>query len=514
MIINSIEKGLEGIIERKILALVLVAILGIGLRVYFMPWEHHTNSPDAFIFMNEAINYSKGNFEQFNVRFIWPMFLSIFFQFLDNNSNLMTYTTIMRIVSISVSIITIPIIYVIAKKFISHKWAIICAAIFTLEANLIENSIFGITETIFISIGLLSFYFAIQKNEKLIPLSFLFAGVAFDIRLNGIVLLIFLLIVCATKFSGKKLIKNVILGIIIFIAISIPHIIIPLDNNEIPYLRHFFSVSTVIDENTAFTWKENSNSNNVLLNALQDEFFHIFRISVPYLALFVPFGIIISLREIDWKRKMLFLTIIISLIVAIPQYTISIEYRNLFFIVPFFAILSGIGIEELGKHTNFKNLFLVLLIAGLLLLSFNFLRERYDIDQELLQERFDVSKYVTNNLYGNISGDLKIQVWTQMGNENYKIKQNDSGGFSNEKINFYSPEFRVENLEDLKKHLKQNQINFLIVDNIEDNHFPIFNKIFYKNNEYSFLEKIYDTDMEKYKKIRVKIFEIDHEKLE
>ena len=79
LIINTIEKGLEEIVERKILALLFVAILGIGLRVYFMPWDNPTNSPDAFVFMNEAINYSKGNFEQFNIRFIWPMFLSLFF---------------------------------------------------------------------------------------------------------------------------------------------------------------------------------------------------------------------------------------------------------------------------------------------------------------------------------------------------------------------------------------------------------------------------------------------------
>ncbi len=85
LIISTIEKGLEKIVERKILALFFVAILGIGLRVYFMPWDYPTNSPDAFVFMNEAINYSKGNFEQFNIRFIWPMFLSLFFQFSDNS---------------------------------------------------------------------------------------------------------------------------------------------------------------------------------------------------------------------------------------------------------------------------------------------------------------------------------------------------------------------------------------------------------------------------------------------
>ena len=59
MIINTIEKGVEKIVERKILALFFVAMLGIVLRVYFMPWDYPTNSLDAFVFMNDAINYSK-----------------------------------------------------------------------------------------------------------------------------------------------------------------------------------------------------------------------------------------------------------------------------------------------------------------------------------------------------------------------------------------------------------------------------------------------------------------------
>lgn len=513
MIISTVEKGFEKIVERKILALFFVAILGIGLRVYFMPWDYPTNSPDAFVFMNEAINYSKGNFEQFNVRFIWPMFLSLFFQFSDN-SDLMTYTTIMRIISISVSILTIPVIYFIAIKFVSHKWAITCAAIFTLEANLVENSIFGITEIMFIFVGLLCFYFAIKENEKFILISFLLAGIAFDTRLNGIVLLILLLVVCSTKFSGKKLVKYLFLGTIIFIVVSIPHIIIPLDNNQIPYLQHFFGVNNVIQENTAFVWKEKSSSNNVLLDALKNEFLHIFRISVPYLALFVPFGIIIALKELDWRKKMLFATIIISLIVAVPQYTISLEYRNLFFIVPFFAILSAIGLEEIGKHTNFKNLFLVLLIGGLLLVSFNFLRERYDVDQELFQEKYEIGKYIVNSLDGKIAGDLKIQLWTQIENGNFRVDPDYPDGYYNQKVSFHLPPLSIENKDQLREFLKEYEINFLIVDNISDNHFPIFDKIFYNENNYPFLEKVYDTDLEDYIKLRVKIFEINHSKLE
>jgi hypothetical protein len=512
LIINSIENRAEKIIENKILALFLVGILGIGLRIYFMPWEHPTNSQDAFVFMNEAINYSKGNFEQFNTRFIWPVFLSIFFQF-SENTDLMTYTNMMRVISISVSVITIPVIYVIAIKFVSHKWAILCTAIFTLEANLIENSIFGITETMFIFIGLLSFYFAIKENGKFIPISFLFAGIAFDTRLNGIVLLIFLIIVCSTRFSGKKLVKTLIFGITIFIMITIPQISFSLDNEQIPYLKYFFHVESVIENDTPYVWKDSSGSQNVLLDALQNEILHIFRISVPYLALFVPFGIIIALKDLDWRKKMLFLIVIISLIIAIPQYTISQEYRNLFFIVPFFTILSVIGIEELGKHTNFKNIFLVLLIAGLLLLSFNFLRERYDVDQEFISEKYQLSKYVVDNFQGTVSGDLKMEVWSQIEKGNFV--QNDlGGGYSNQKIIFQSPVFRVDNIDKLQNFSKERGINYLIVDNIDDNYFPVFKEIFYNENNYSFLEKVYDTDLEGYNKIRVKIFEINHNNVE
>jgi hypothetical protein len=511
LIINSIENGLERIVENKIIALFLVVTLGIVLRIYFMPWEYPINSPDAFVYLNEAINYSKGNFEQFNTRFIWPIFLSIFFQF-SSDSHLMAYTTIMRIVSISVSVITIPIIYAISNKFVNHKWAILCASIFTLEANLLENSIFGITETLFILIGLLSFYFAIKENKKFIPISFLFAGIAFDTRLSGIVLLIFLFLICYTRFSGKKLFKYLIIGIIIFVGVTLPQITISLEDEQIPYLKYFFHLESTIQEDPPFVWKGDSRSNNIIFDAVQNEVLHIFRILVPYLALFVPFGIIIALKELDWKKKMLFAIIIISLIVAIPQYTISEEYRNLFFIIPFFSILSVIGIQELGKNTNLKNILLILFIGGLLLLSFNFLRERYDVDQEFIQEKYQIGKYVVDNLQGKVSGDLKMEVWTQI--DNASFIENDSGGwYSNQKISFQAPVFRIANLDDLQKFSTQHQINYLIVDNIDDNHFPVFKEIFYNEDDYPFLEKIYDTDFEKFKKVRIKIFEINHNNL-
>ncbi len=94
------------------------------------------------------------------------------------------------------------------------------------------------------------------------------------------------------------------------------------------------------------------------------------------------------------------------------------------------------------------------------------------------------------------------------------MNPDDPGGYYNQKVSFHLPPFSIENKDQIRQFLKEYEINFLIVDNISDNHFPIFDEIFYNENNYTFLEKIYDTDLEEYEKLRVKIFEINHSKLE
>ena len=125
-----------------------------------------------------------------------------------------------------------------------------------------------------------------------------------------------------------------------------------------------------------------------------------------------------------------------------------------------------------------------------------------------------MGKYIANNLDGKVLGDLKLQVWTQIENGNFHRGHNNQSGYYNQKINFLSPSLRIENLDELEDYSKQHQIDFLVVDNIDDNHFPVFKEIFYNENDYPFLEKVYDTDLEGYEKLRVKIFEINHSKLE
>ena len=148
-IFQKFEEKLEKLYSAKIIALLSVIVMGLLLRIFFTPWDLLTNSSDAFVFMMEGISYSNGDFEYFNTRFLWPAFLSLFFSLSETN-DIMSYITIMRIVSISISVATIPILYLISKSFLDEKYAILATIFFVIEPNIVENSIFAITEPFFI----------------------------------------------------------------------------------------------------------------------------------------------------------------------------------------------------------------------------------------------------------------------------------------------------------------------------------------------------------------------------
>ena len=516
-IFQKFEEKLEKLYSAKIIALLSVIVMGLLLRIFFTPWDLLTNSPDAFVYMIEGISYSNGDFEYFNTRFLWPVFLSLFFSLSETNDT-MSYITIMRIVSISISVATIPILYLISKSFLDEKYAILATIFFVIEPNIVENSIFAITEPFFIFLGLISLYFIIQKEEKFIFLSFLFAGLAFDTRLNGIVLFFLAILVCGMKIRPKqKLVFYLSTGIIIFLITSIPHIMLPLEEGDLPFITNIENVVNVVSEGKQFRWNEsisNPTPINIIKNALTNEFLHVFRISVPYLAIFVPFGIIMALRNFDLQKKVLFAAIIISLIIAIPQYTMSTEYRNLFFITALFSILAAIGVQSITNNIKLKNIFLILLVAGLLLVSYNFLRERYEIDYELVSEKEIFGKYVVNNYQGVMMGDMKLDTMLQMKKVKLDLRPDGGGGVYNDKINFFSPALKFDTHEKLMNYANQKKISYLIMDNISDRHFPAFQEIFYNENDFPYLEKVFDSQQEGYKKLRVKIFEIDYNKLE
>jgi len=509
-IFEFIDEKLEKIQSKTIFSLSMVILLGLAIRLYFTPWDLPTNSSDSFILMIEGIRLSEGDLTSLNYRSLWPLFLSGFFS-IFKFEDYFGYMTVVRIISISVSVVTIPIIYLISKEFVKRKYALIAAILFTLESNLIENSIFGQTEPLFILLGLISFYFIIQKNQRYQLLAFVFAGLAFDTRLNGIVLIILIIFSLILQIKNqKKIRKKFVFGIIILVVIIGPiHIIHPIleDKPIFPFIE--IILNTILEDKKHYSTYESSEKrtpSEIIFNGIKNEFLHIFRISIPYLIMFSPIGIIISLNNINFKEKMLFSVILISLLIAIFQYTISNEFRNLFFLIPLLCIFSVIGIQKLTEKIEIKNLFLILLVGGLILLSADFLRERYDIDEEYFLEKDNFGKYIANNFEGNITGNMRLEIIRNMPDLIITINH------FNEKLSFVDPGITMESMPQLMKYSKENTINYLVIEqNIIQKHFPIFNKILDDKNQYIYLEKVFDSKNLDYKKFNAKIFKINWE---
>lgn len=505
-----IDNFLEKLFSRTFVSLTLVILLGILIRVYFTPWNLPTNSPDAFAYMIEGLAYARGDFSYFSTRALWPVFLSVFFM-LFKFEDYFGYITIMRIVSISISILTIPILYLISSKFLEKKYAILATILFTIESNLVENSIFGITEPMFIVLGLISFYCAIKGNRRLLLIGFIFAGLAFDTRLNGIVLFIVMLIACKIHIKNQKqLIYTILSGVSIFLLIIFPHIIYPLIHESTPFPILKSVEETISNKQVSYSTLNSgpvSSSFDIIKNASKNEFLHIFRISLPFLILLFPFGMIIALKEMDRQKFVLFLCIIISFIVALPQYTISNEYRNLFFITPFLTIFASLGIQKLAVNMELKNIFLVFFICGIILLSVYFLNERYTVDKELIMEKDKIGKYIAVNFHGRIMGHHYLETVRNM----YDITPGLIS--TNKSLYVINPGIPINTIDKLMDYSIKNHIDFLVMEDVvDDRHFPIFASIINDEKNFPYLEKTFDSTDYGYKKLHTKIFKINYSK--
>lgn len=525
-IIDFLNKKLEKITSNVFIALSIITIVGILLRVYVTPFGMPPIASDTMLYMADAINYSRGDFSHFSLRFGWPIFLSIFFNFFQFD-NYLDYVTVMQIISISISAFTSIVVYLIAHKIIEKKFALLASAFFIFDVNIIENSTYAITEPLFILLGLLSIYFALRNSSKSLLIGFAFAGLAMDIRLNGVILLIILITnLFLKRKSMQNVLKNTICGIGIFIIAVLP-ILISMTmiqsfvtgsveqiyiQKENPQLLDLSRTIFGSQSQTLFNFHNINNEQsfsqpNIFLNAFIKENIHILKISIPFFALFVPIGMIIAFKENIMNKNIIFLTIIITLIISYPIYFSSAVDRNLFFILPFFSIFSAICIQKISLEVNIQNLFIVLFVSGLILISYGYLRETMNYDIELIIEKENIGKYIINNLEGNIFGDNYNFILHNIINVNeYPVNYK-----TNYKITLKETDYSIKNSEILKEYISKSNVNYLIVDNEDDNRYPIFNDIFINETKYLYLDKVFDSQEHKYKKYFVKIFKINHE---
>jgi 4-amino-4-deoxy-L-arabinose transferase-like glycosyltransferase len=514
LIIDNVEMKLEKILLKPIIVLPLIISISIIFRLYFLRFDFPLDSQDAFIYLLFSHAILENNYNVLPPTFAWSFVNAIFLApFI--NENIYFQMNVIRVVSIAISIITIPIVYILAKNFTEKRYALLAVSFFAFDPNLIENANFGITEPLLILFGLISIIFLIKQETKYLIISALFAGLALDVRMNGIVFVIIsiIIIVIRSKNNSKR-IKNLIIIILFFSIAAIPFFIQSNEQFGNPLGTGLYFIEGVQNKVAPSESAESIGSDlfKKLISAIGTEILHIFRISIPYLVLFVPFGFI-AIFETKMKNiSILIITLIVYLIISIPQYTLSIEFRNLFFILPIFAIFGSIGIEYITKNSSKRNIFLILLVGGLLILSYHMLQERSEIDLELLSEKEEFGKYVAENYEGVLIGNLYMHVQHHI--PNAIAKDEGCCVVSNEKLGHMGLFKPTKTIQDFIEFANDNGITHIIIENKFDERSPFTYDVYRNEQNYPFLKKTYDSFEENYNKLQVKIFKIDYTKVE
>ena len=541
--INKISK------KHVIICLSIIATISIILKLYTMDLSNPLHS-DPLGYSLAAISHTQGDFSQSSHRGIgWSSFVSFFYNFI-NSDNYLVYSNTIRIISSGIAVSTIFLVYLLGRKFFNEKYSIVVAALFAFEPHLNYNSGFGLTEPFYHLAIIGAFYFAINKNTKFIIPSLLLVGVIWWTRFNGITFFIILIIIFfVTKRNSPNFYRNLSIGILLFLIIVAPMLYQRAVQFDDPlyfyYSQYVFSGSwenaiSIEYENTQSSAQKYIDENGIasflkiyVIDGLYNTLSALWNITFPYLFILVPIGIIFSFRAFDQEKNKISATwimIILSLGTLIVTFSIIPEKRYLYYIFPFLIILSVIPIQRVTEYglSTFsftqkqKTIFLVIVLIIALLLSVWF-TTRYEPSDNLLEnEKYQFAQFAFQNLNGNSlrefgdSFDYLSLAYVEKSPNGFKdCKVEFSKNLCNyDKENGFLKRITVtgNSIEEIISNGENYDLKYIVTNEKENEFRGFVDKIYSNEEKYPYLKKIFDSELENYEKLKIKIFEINYKK--
>ena len=349
--------------------LILISLISLGFKLYTVDFTVLPEE-DTFGYVLRGMAHNNGDFTEHPRKTLgWSIFISPFFNMIDSN-NLLEYVNITRGLGLTISIITIIPMYGLARKFFDAKYSLCAVGLFAFEPHLNHVSGIGYTEPLYILATILSLYFILNKNSNYSYLSFLTIGLLWWVRWNGVVMLLIASIIFFTNFkkTPKLFLKYFVCLTICLIVVS-PMLI---ERNEQFGSPFFFSQServftgeytaiaadNMLDvEYSAFDYIDDNGFGKFIEKfvflGIYNLFFTLFKMSLPYLIFFLPFGILFSLRAFDQEKKYIrsnWILILISLAAFVFYFAIMPEKRLIYHVYPFLIILATISLQRLVEY--------------------------------------------------------------------------------------------------------------------------------------------------------------------
>ena len=444
----------------------------------------------------------------------WSIILSLFFTSFQFESTI-EYMDLQKNISIIISTLTIIPIYFLARKLFSSKYSIIAAIIFAFEPRLIQNSILGITEPLYILFGVLTLLFFFSSNKKIIYFSFLFAGLVTITRGEGQILFFIISIMFFIRFRKDRLvIPKYLVGLGIFLLILIPMMAYQIETqgNDSTFGRAIITIEYhTQDENET----EGESGAPFFIRGIENFAKFFLWDLIPIFIIFVPIGIFYLFKKPDFKKITLILTGIGMSIPAFYAYSIPLlDTRYLFMLYPIFTIISLFAIKKYSNYFKNENIILIIIIIGIIISSTLFLEikttnefERYEIyeimkiivqEPKVMNSFYPEDNYLEPAIYPEKWDDLKNLISTN------RIEENSIRNLILNPITII-PTNENNSIEEFIKN--NNELTHIIIDQNENR--PKFLKDIFKNeNNYKFLIKEFDSKDAGYN-YHVKLFRID-----
>ena len=455
----------------------------------------------------------------------WSYLLAVVFS-VFNFEYTMQYMQLQKLLSISISSLTVFPLFFLITKFSQSKYALLGILIFAVEPRIIQNSISGNAESIFIFFLVTTILLFLNKNNKIIYLSFLFAGIATIIRPEGLFLFIGISISYIIRFRKTQfVIPKYIFALIIFILILTP--VVLHKEQEGMYDSVFQRAYFTLFENDSYDKKtqetitnfeqvdSSQKNSNVFISTMTHFFKYLGWVLIPLFVILAPIGFILFFKNFNIEKLTIIILTFSMVVPALYAYSFPLfELKYLYFLFPMFCIFATFSLKPIFE--KFKKNNILFFIFFIIILSSSLLFTDYKIDYKKEHDAVIIAEYIVkntsviNNYYPesiHISGIQIMDNW-----KNYQeFFQN------NERITgiIDSPSLIVtivnaneyNTLDSFLINSENKKITHLILDG-SDSQPDFLNEIFYDEQKYDFIEKIYDSsdyDLE----YHVKIFKIN-----
>lgn len=429
----------------------------------------------------------------------WMIFLSFFFT-IFRFDNFLDYMILQRAITVGLSVLTIIPVYFLCKRFIEKPYAIAGASIFAFDPRIIQNSLLGITEPLYILLLSSAFALYFGSKRKLIYISFALVGLSSIIRAEG--LFVFLPMIAMFYIHNRKegkIVLKVILATAIFILLLLPIALFRIitQGNDILTSRILEGTNQVLttSHNTGtFAFLKIAAENVIKLGGWS---------LVPIFMILLPIGLYFFVKERDINKLTILVIIILMLLPVFYALAFNPDIRYMYPLFPLFSVVSAITIKKTLGKTKSQSLCLILIIGTILVASAAFL-EIKKFDYEHQREAFGIA-YKVIGVAGGVNTYYPEDSYitpAELPEKWLALKAS---------IDFKTTVIPTDGFNSLTEYIKSSEkkgLTDLVLDG-QKNRPAFLNDVYYHQEKYPYLVKEYDSSKDGFK-YHVKIFKINY----